>query len=401
MNSIRTLPIRNLLKKPARSVALMILAAFLSISAFGGAMAVTSLQNGLNALEARLGADIVVVPYEATTKGTVDGVLLQGQPGHFYMSKELETKAAAEEGVAQVSSQIYLASAKASCCSARVQLIGYDPETDFSVRPWIEKSYSNELQKGDVLIGSDISPTTAGEFKIFGQTLRVVGQLEKTGTNLDVAVYANGDTVKDLIKAAQERNFASLLDVDSDKVISSIMVKVEEGYDIEDVVSSLNHHLRGAVAIRTKSMITSVSGSLGGISGMIGVMMVVVWALSVTIMAIAFSMIINERRKEFAVLRVLGASRSRLSGIVFQESILLSLAGSLIGVGVTLAVMLLFADGIENGLGLPFLMPSAGLIAIFAAAAAFATVLAGAVTAAFSAYKTGRIDTGIILRGDN
>ena len=85
------LAIKNLRRKPARTVALVLLAAFLSMSIFGGSMIVLSLRNGLRSYEARLGADIVVVPYEAQTKGTLESILLQGIPGYFYMCSAMPT----------------------------------------------------------------------------------------------------------------------------------------------------------------------------------------------------------------------------------------------------------------------------------------------------------------------
>ncbi|MBR1866364.1 MAG: hypothetical protein IJ801_07650, partial [Lachnospiraceae bacterium] len=68
----KSLAFRNLVNKPARSIALTVLAVFLSFSVFGGTIMVTSLRNGLDSLQNRLGADIMVVPYEAATKSDLE-----------------------------------------------------------------------------------------------------------------------------------------------------------------------------------------------------------------------------------------------------------------------------------------------------------------------------------------
>lgn len=88
MKSINGLSFRNIIKKPVRSAALIIIAAFLAFSAFGGSVMVMSLSEGLNSLSARLGADIVVVPYSATSKVSYDSIIIQGQPGQFYMDSK-------------------------------------------------------------------------------------------------------------------------------------------------------------------------------------------------------------------------------------------------------------------------------------------------------------------------
>lgn len=117
MNFEKELSLKNLKRKSARTAALVILSAFLSFSIFDGSLVVMSLQNGLRSYEARLGADIIVVPNQARSHGTVDAILLQGIPGSFYMDESYYEKIAAREGVEAASPQFFLASASAGCCS--------------------------------------------------------------------------------------------------------------------------------------------------------------------------------------------------------------------------------------------------------------------------------------------
>ncbi len=402
MKSFRSLPFVNLIKKPARSIALLILSAFLAVSAFGGSLAVMSLRNGIDSLESRLGADIIVVPYEAATQGSYESVILQGNPGAFYMSNSVLGEIEEEiEGIEKLSAQYFLVSAKAGCCSVRVQIIGFDPETDFSVTPWIERSYGKELSDGDVIVGAMVEVSTGDDIKLFDKKVNVVGQLERTGTELDTAIYCNVNTVKQLMQAAQVKQLVDYNGSDPDKVISSVLIKVRGDYDIDDVTSDINLHVRGIKAIRAKSMISSVSDSLSGVSSAISVLIAVIWVLSLIIMAIAFSMINNERKKEFAVLRVLGASRGMLSKIVFKEALMLTFAGGVCGILLTLLIGVLFSDSLTSSIGVPFLLPSVGTMAVIGVVTVAATMLAGALTAAISARKVSKQDTGVILRGDN
>lgn len=402
MKSIHSLPFVNLIKKPARSIALLILSAFLAVSAFGGSLAVMSLRNGIDSLESRLGADIIVVPYEAATQGSYESVILQGNPGAFYMSNSVLGEIKEEiEGIEKLSAQYFLVSAKAGCCSVKVQIIGFDPGTDFSVTPWIERSYGKELSDRDVIVGAMVEVSTGDDIKLFDQKVNVVGQLERTGTELDTAIYCNVNTVKQLMQAAQVKQLVDYNGSDPDKVISSVLIKVRGDYDIDDVTSDINLHVRGIKAIRAKSMISSVSDSLSGVSSAIGVLIAVIWVLSLIIMAIAFSMINNERKKEFAVLRVLGASRGMLSKIVFKEALMLTFAGGVCGILLTLLVGVLFFDSLTASIGVPFLLPSVGIMAVIGVVTVAATMLAGALTAAISVRKVSKQDTGVILRGDN
>lgn len=143
--NINTLPIKNLKRKSGRSAALIVVVMLLSLSMLGGLLVVDSLQQGLDSLETRLGADIIVVPDEAKSKKDLESILLDGVPGYFYMDKAYYDKIAAREGIGRISAQYYLASTKAGCCTVPVQIIGFDPETDFTVTPWIQKSGGREL----------------------------------------------------------------------------------------------------------------------------------------------------------------------------------------------------------------------------------------------------------------
>ena len=159
-------------------------------------------------------------------------------------------------------------------------------------------------------------------------------------------------------------------------------------------------HVRKVKAVRTGSMIEGIAGSLDGISRIAGVLSVFIWILTLIILTIAFYMMANERKKEFAILRVIGASRKDLSLIVLLESAALSLAGSMAGVLAGLLAVLPFSGAIEQALQLPFLLPGAGQIAVTAAVAGLLSVLFGAVSSSAAAYRIAGADTGTILRSE-
>lgn len=83
---LNRLPWRNLSRRPLRTAALLVLTFFLSFVIFAGSMTVVSLQNGLETLENRLGADIIVVPNTAKRKVDPKTMILDGTPGYFSRS---------------------------------------------------------------------------------------------------------------------------------------------------------------------------------------------------------------------------------------------------------------------------------------------------------------------------
>ena len=397
--NIEKLPFVNLIRKPGRTIALVLLAAVLGFSVFGGSMIVLSLQNGLKSLELRLGADIIVVPSSAQSKVSFQNMLLQGTTGAFYMSRDNLDRILEVEGVEQAAPQVFLASLKADCCSIKLQVIGIDQDTDFIVQPWIEESCKKKLEEYDIVVGTNISAQVGEILRIYDERCHVAGRLAPTGTGLDSAVYCNMETMKKLLKAAENKGISHKIESGSE-VISAVYVKVRDGYDIGKVNSAIQGHTRNATAVRTKSMITDVSGSLSGIAKMITWLIAAIWLLSLVILITAFAMIANERKKEFALLRLMGTSRRLLGRLVRKESILCSLAGGILGIGVAGIVLSAFAALIESRLGLPYLTPTAAASLFTGAATLVAVLLAGALSCTWAAMRLAKADPGVVLRNN-
>jgi len=392
------LPVKNLMRRPGRTAALVLLTAFLALSVFGGSVVVRSLQSGLESLEARLGADIIVMPATAESKVSFKNMLLQGTTGAFYMEASVLDQVREVEGVEIAAPQTFLASLKADCCAVKVQVIGIDPATDFTVKPWIDQSYSRALGDMDVAVGCNVSADVGEDLRIYDLNTHVVAKLAETGTGLDTAVYCSMDTMKRLLAAAEEKGVSHKITSDTSDLISAVYVKVAEGYDVGKVNNALNGHVRKVTAVRARSMFTDVSDSLTGISRTVTLLIGAVWALAFVILLIGYAMMVNERRREFAVLRLLGASRRGLARLMLAESALSSLAGGLLGVGVAALVVFPFATLIETRLGLPYLTPPAGAILALAAGTVLMTLLIGALASAWSAWRLSRTDAGITLR---
>lgn len=400
--SMRQLPVQNLLRRPGRTMALAALTALLALSVFGGSVVVMSLRQGLNSLESRLGADIIVVPSSAQSKVSFQNMLLQGTTGAFYMDADNLIRVREVEGVEIAAPQVFLASLKADCCSVKIQVIGFDPETDFFVRPWIRQSYSQELGELDVVTGCKVEANVGENIRIYDERCKVVGKLAPTGTGLDTAVYCGMDTMKILLKAAEAKGVWHKVTSDpDDDVISAIYVKVKDGYNIGEVNSKIQGHTRKCSAVRTKSMLTDVSDSLAGISKTVTVLIAAIWALALVILLIAFAMIAGERKREFAVLRLLGSSRTMLIGLVLKESALCSLAGGALGVLLASLIVFPFTTLIETKLGLPYLRPGISSVTLLGLTSLAATVMIGAAASAWTSFRLSRIDPGTVLREGN
>ena len=395
---MKRLAVKNLLGRPGRTAALFFLVLLLSLTLCGGGLVLSSLRTGLGSLENRLGADVIVMPAKAALKTDLDTLFLQGTIGPYYMSMSTVDKIAKTEGIDRLSTQIFLSSMRASCCSIPIQVIGFDPESDFTVSSWLKESRQESLDDGRLLVGSRVNANPGESIKLYNISCPVAGQLQPTGTGLDTAVYCTLPTIRTLMTAAEDLGGYSSISGDPSETVSAVYIKVKEGVDPKDVADSINVHVRKVKAVQTRSVITTVADSLSGLEGILTLLIIAAAVLVWLVLFAAFTLMTGERKKEFATLRLCGLSRGRLAGLVFREAAIVSLLGSAAGVGLSLLLVHAFSGALGNALGLPFLLPSAGTAAALALAAFLGCLLAGPLAAAVSARKLSRADTGLLLR---
>lgn len=396
--NLNKLAFANLKRHTGRTVGLAVLVALLAFVAYGGSLVISSLQSGLESLEARLGADVIVAPKTAKSQVDLEEVLVDGVPGSFYMDASVVNRIAALEGVEKVSPQYYLATVKAGCCSMPLQVIGFDPATDFSIQPWIARSYAGELARDTVVAGCNITGAPGTDIKLYGIDCTIMAKLDETGTALDTAVFATNETLRDLIDGSAARGLAVLTEHNPEEVVSTVQIKVADGYSVDAVADDINVHMRDVWATPTHNMTAGVADGVAGVGRIIGVLVVAIWVLAAAVLVIAFFVTGKQRAKEFAILRVVGASRSALSRIVLVEALVTSTIGAVVGIALALVVVVAFNGAIESALGLPFLLPAMPTMILFGVLAFAIALIAGPAASALTARRLSRVDVGTVLR---
>jgi len=103
------------------------------------------------------------------------------------MPSDNVAKIAAVPGVQSVSAQLYLASLYgASCCAvSEMFMVVYDPKTDFTVTPWLEKNLGRGLNKGEVIAALMYLCRTGTRASNSTVIHNIERQPEATGTGID------------------------------------------------------------------------------------------------------------------------------------------------------------------------------------------------------------------------
>ena len=145
-------------------------------------------------------------------------------------------------------------------------------------------------------------------------------------------------------------------------------------------------------------MVSQISEGLGGISGVIGILVAAVWVLALVVLIAVFAIISNERKKEFAVFRIMGASRKMLFRILGCEAVIISLIGAALGIIIAGILTAVLSGTLKEALAVPFLSPGIGMIVLLVVGAFAVSVCAGLLTALISARRITKSETGLLLR---
>lgn len=386
----------NLKRKPFRTSILIITVGILSFILFGGSVLSFSMKKGLTSVEERLGSDLIVVPlgYEQNQQS----ILLTGEPSYFYFDKEIMDQIKEIEGISKLSAQFYLTSLSASCCSLPLQIVGFNPETDFLVQPWIKEVLGKDLEKGTFIVGSDILLEDNKKIKLFDKEYAVTATLDETGTGLDQSVFASMETIKEIYLDAKEKGVYLPDHINPDTSISSVFIKVEKGYNINQVVTNIRQTIDGIQIIRTKALISNISQSFDHFITVYYVFAFAFLGITLVLLTAIFSASVNERKKEFAALRILGAQRKKIAGLLFWETLYISVTGSISGIVLAALAVFPFNVYIEESIGIPYLRPSLLWILVIFTGTLLIAVSISIIASTYSVIKLSQAETYLTLR---
>jgi putative ABC transport system permease protein len=373
---------------------ILVLAAFLMSATLLAKSIGYSLQVGRQ----RLGADIVVVPSGKETE--TQTALLLGKPvSGVWMPAENVDRISQMEGVAKTSPQLYLETLTgAACCSAwDMFIIAFDPETDFTITPWLKEKLKRPIGPREV-VGGDwvIVPETTQKIMIYGVNVDLAAKLEPTGMGLDQTMFLTFDTAREIAKESLTKA-ARPLEIPEGK-ISAVQVKVKESYAIDEVAKRISSAIPGTYALASLELTRAVHRQTEGLFRMLFLGLTAVWILAVVLSGLVFSLMVNERRREIGVLRAVGAKRNFIFKLFLTESGILALGGGLIGVVLATLFVHLFRFYLMRSTGLPLLAPPLPSLLGFMLACLVIALILSLPALLYPAVRASRIDPAAAMR---
>ncbi len=346
----------NLSRKVYRTVCLSALVAISSAVLYASLIIAFGLKSGILGLRSRLGADLLVVP-DGYEKGE-ENVLLYGEPNYFYMERSVLDVIQNIAGIEKASGQFYLTSLSESCCDFPIQIIGFDRNSDFVVQAWKQrKRGSNVLDSEVFLCGSNVV-LSQGNVKLFGSIHKVSGKLLRSGTGMDNTIFCDLETLQNIFNDARSKGFGFISDGEVKNKISSVLVTVSKDYSVDAVALKIKNAISDVQVIVGNDFIKRFSERISSILIFIHVIAGLIFVMVILTLSIAFSIVIQDRRREFSILRVLGANRKMLRRIMLLESSYIGGIGSAVGIATASLIVIPFNAVISEKIALPFAMCS-------------------------------------------
>lgn len=396
--TLKRLPLENLKRKPLRTAALIVVSACLSAVFFGGSLISMNLERGLNSMRERMGADIMVIPQGAHTKA--EALLTNSGSSTFYFTNDIENLVRRSPGVQKASAQTYISSLSAGCCAEKLQIIGFDPDSDFVIGPWIYSQHKQKLQKGEMIAGANVIVSYMNTVRLFGHQWPVAAQLAKTGTSIDNSVFVRRESVPQVVEYSTKVGHTAIPKEYAKKAVSAVLVKVQKGYSAQEVAKNIRKTTGlSSIGIVFPGGITATTqANLGVFTRTLTFIIAACWLVGLLVLVAVFSTSVNERKKEFASLRILGTTRNMLLGVVVRESTILGLVGGVLGVASASLILFPYSSLISEQLQLPYLEVTALPVAVLMLASVLLALVAVVVASALTTLRIAMRETYLTLR---
>ena len=352
-----------------------------------------TVNQGLALSRERLGADAILMPKYSNAKG--DDLLFTAMPENIYMPIEVVEQAKQLDGIAAMSPQFYCQTLALGCCDPgeEARIIGYDPETDFILKPYLDEEHQNGINQEQLIIGHgyEDEELVGGKYMILGRIFNVVAALQPTGTGMDSTFFMDWRVAQDMCLESEvlRENWTKK---DPHDYISVIMIKFEEGTDPDAFVRQVENSGMECKALLTGETISSLQSQLEVTMQV----MFALWAASLLIAVLSlvgrFNALAKERKKEIGLLRAIGLKKGQVFGLIIGETCTMAAMGGVLGSAVALISMNPIIEALKGAFKLSPSVWTTTLAMLCGAAGLILAVVLGFAAAVTPAWKSASMD---------
>jgi putative ABC transport system permease protein len=386
------LAVQNLGRRPVRTTLLAVAVAIGVGAVFATIVLRQAIHYSMELGFSRMGADLLIVPRD--TMVNLTPALLTVEPSPHTLDASLADEVDRLPGVDVVAPQRYFrVPLPAAGHVHEVDLVAFDPRRDFTVQPWVRDVMDRPMQNGDVLVGARREEPRGSQVTVHGRPLTVYGRLDRTGVGpFDRALFVTFATVGEIGEAIGH---------DPQKV-SALLVRLEVGATPEQVRFALAARPEVKVVAGT-SVVTSARQTLTalllGAAFFTGLLLLA----SVVMVAVLFSAILAERRRELGLLLAIGARGRQVLRMILTEAAVVTGFGGVCGLAVGGVLLLLFRRSLGyhfESINVPLVWPSYADLGLYASGCVLLATTVGLLGSAIPAWRASRQEPYRLVRAE-
>ena len=384
------LALQNIKKRKFRTVGVVIAIAIASATLFSSIIIMKSMSSSLELGIAQLGADVMVVPRGA--EEPLSAILLGSAPSTQYMSRKYEERIAAIEGVEKVAPLVFLETSDQKCCfKPGIFIIGFDPGKDFIVKPWVEKQLGS-LKAFETIAGSGYDWVPGFEVYLYGFPFIISAKMPSTGVAyFDKGVFMPLDRLYWLAKRSREYEDIADLALRPGEV-SALVIQAAPGAEGERIAKAIEFYFPELKAVVAQKALGNVKKQMQVLLRSLLALSAFTWLTAVILVSVILSMSVNERRREFGILRALGATKRFIFGEVIAEAYILATFGSVLGMLVGYAFLTGFQDFVISYLNMPYLIPNKLYVAVISFVIIDVSLFLSTLASFYPAYRSAELE---------
>jgi putative ABC transport system permease protein len=389
------LAVQNLGRRPTRTFLLVLAVALGSGAAFTTLTVARGVRASMEAGCARMGADLLVVPKETLVNLT--SALLTAEPTEHTLDAGLADEVARLPGVSRVAPQrLYRVPGVPGGHGHDIALVAFDPDRDFTVRPWIKDRLERPPATGDVLVGGRREEKVGETVSFAGRPLTVYGRLERTGVGpFDNSCFITFATADALARAGG-------LPGHDPRRVSALLVELDVGATAEQVRFAIAR-TPGVRVAAGGATVASARQGLTALFGGVTLFTLLTVLACVVMVSVLYSAIIAERRREVGLLRAMGARCRKVVRLFVLEAALTTGLGGLCGVALGGGLLLAFQRSLGyyfQTVNVPFLWPAGTSVAMLALACLLSSTVVGVLGAFVPALRAGRQEPYLLIQAE-
>ena len=342
----------------------------------------------------RLGADIVVIPFDVTEQAQEE-VLAGMLPAKDSMPADHVRRILEMKAVKRASPQLYLSTIKGSPYSSadELRIVAFDPKTDFTILPWLKYKLPKPLGFRDAIGGALINKIDPPEHILAnGYELALVGKLEPTGIWFDQTVFVTFETARDMIA-----NGPIAGDVSADTV-TRIAVDLKPGYDAARTATEMLLVAPGIWPVQATKVMTTLAAQRAGLIQSLFLALSIIWIFTVVLTGFVFSLIVNEQRREIGMFRAVGASRHFIFRLFLTEGAILASVGGLTGMIVTTFLLYFLKTWLMSAFEVRIYLPSLPGLVVSMIGCFLIALLLVLPALLYPAIRASRLDPAVAMR---